>query len=92
MTTKTMDEAQRKAAGKAIYETQILPLLEPQDKGKYLVLDVTTGDYAIHPHRLGAADAELLSRRPDAIPYSVRIGYPTVYRFHGLVKPIKETE
>ena len=92
MTTKIMDEAQRKAAGKEIYETQILPLLEPEDKGKYLVLDITTGDYAIHPHRLGQADADLYARRPDAIPYSVRIGYPTVYRFGGPRKQVKESE
>ena len=92
MTTQTMDDAQRKAAGKEIYETQILPLLKPEDKGKILVLDITTGDYAIHPHRLGQARADLRARRPDAITYSVRIGYPTVYRFRGLVKPVKESE
>lgn len=87
-----MDDAQRKAAGKAIYETRIRPLVEPQHKGKYLALDIATGDYAIHPYRLGQAAAELLARRPNAVVYSVRVGYPTVYRFRGLVKPVKETE
>lgn len=91
MTAEKMDDAERKAAGKAIYETRIRPLVEPQEKGKYLVLDIATGDYAIHPYRLGQATADLLTRRPDAIPYSVRIGYPTVYRFRGLVKPTKGT-
>ena len=83
MTAKMMDDAERKAAGKAIYETRIRPLVEPQEKGKYLVLDIATGDYAIHPYRLGQATADLLARRPDAVVYSVRIGYPTVYRFRS---------
>lgn len=83
MTTKTMDEAQRKAAGKAIYETQILPLLKPEDKGKHLVLDITTGDYAIHPFSLGLATELLLDKRPDAILHSVRIGHDTVARIRS---------
>ena len=83
MTTKIMDDAQRKAAGKAIYETQILPLLEPQDKGKYLVLDITTGDYAIHPFSLGLATELLLDQQPDAIMHSVRVGYDAVARIRS---------
>ena len=78
-----MDDAQRKAAGKAIYETRIRPLVEPQHKGKYLALDIATGDYAIHPYRLGQAAAELLARRPNAVVYSVRIGYDAVVRIRS---------
>ena len=83
MTAEKMDDAERKAVGKAIYETRIRPLVEPQEKGKYLVLDIATGDYAIHPYRLGQATADLLAKRPNAVVYSVRIGYDTVMRFRS---------
>ena len=34
MTGEIRDDAERKAAGKAMYETRIRPLVEPQEKGK----------------------------------------------------------
>lgn len=78
-----MDDAQRKAAGKAIYETRIRPLVEPRHKGEYLVLDIATGDYAIHPYSLGLATELLLDQRPDAILHSVRVGYDAVVRIRS---------
>ena len=65
--------------GKKIYETKIKPLVDPREKGKFLVLDVTTEDYAIG-RDLGYTTQELRHRRPDAIIHTVRIGHPAVYR------------
>ena len=86
--TATIDDAKALVAqGKAMYETNIRHLVEPHETGKFMALDVTTGDYEIHPTSLGLASEQLRTRHPDAIVHSVRIGYPTVYHFHTLTKP-----
>lgn len=82
MTTPEMDTDQRMALGKEIYETRIRHLVEPHEHGKYVVLDIATGDYAMGPH-LGYTTQELLTRRPDAILYTVRIGHRAVFHLRG---------
>ena len=70
------------ALGKQIYETKIKHLVDPQEKGKFLVLDITTEEYVIGPD-LGYATQELRERCPDAVIHTVRIGYPAVYRLRS---------
>ena len=85
MTTPTTDDAdveKRMALGQEIYETRIRHLVEPGGQGKYVVLDIATGDYAIGTD-VGYTTQELRTRRPDAILYTVRIGYPSVYHLRG---------
>ena len=82
MTTPEMDTEQRMALGKEIYETRIRHLVEPHEHGKYVVLDIATGDYVMGPD-LGYTTQELRTRRPDAILYTVRIGHPAVFRLRG---------
>ena len=81
MTTPAIDDDARKnhALGKEIYEAKIKHLVEPQEKGKFLVLDIATGDYAIGPD-LGYTTQELRHRRPGAVMHTVKIGYPAVFR------------
>ena len=67
----------------AIYNADIKQLVEPEHKGKYLVLDVTTGHYEIDEN-LAQADLRMLAkRRPpkgETPPFlSFRIGYPTTF-------------
>ncbi len=88
MTTHTTDAEKRIALGKQIYETKIKPLVEPQEKGKYLVLHIATGDYAIGPD-LGIVTEDLLERHPGATlgdVHSVRIGFPTLIRMPSIRK------
>ena len=86
MTATIADVQALVAKGKEMYEARIRSLVEPQEMGKFLVLDVTTGDYEIHPTSLGIASEQLRARHPEAIIHSVRIGHPTVYQFHNLAK------
>ena len=69
--------------GKSIYEKDILPRMIPEDKGKMVVIDVYSGDYEIDRHSLSARD-RLIERRPDAIVYIGRVGYPTAHRMPGI--------
>ena len=69
--------------GKSIYEKDILPRMTDADKGKMVVIDVYSGDYEIDRNSLSARD-RLIERRPDAILYTGRVGYPTAHRMPGI--------
>ena len=65
--------------GDALYEHQFRKVVEVEHKGKFLVLDIETGTYEIDTDDL-IATKRLLARRPQAVIYGLRIGYPTAYR------------
>ena len=67
----------------AIYNADIKHLVEPEHNGKYLVLNVETGDYEIDA-RLGQASVRMRERlripkggQPPT--FAFRIGYPTTF-------------
>ncbi len=66
------------ARGEAIYREQIRNLMETTEKGKFVIIDIETGDYEIDSRDV-TATLKLLER-PDAVTYGVRIGYRTAYR------------
>ncbi len=65
--------------GEAIYAQQIREKLDPQHKGKFLVIDIETGEYEINADDL-IATKQLLAKHPNTVIYGLRIGYPTAYR------------
>lgn len=73
------------ARGEAIYAEQLRGLVEAGNNGKFLVLDIETGDYEIDADDLQAT-LRMLSRRPAAVLYGLRIGYPAAYRLGGRFK------
>ena len=64
------------ARGREIYENRLRDLLEPQNTGKFLVIDVETGEYEMDEDDL-AASMRAYRKRPDGIRYGMRIGYPS---------------
>jgi hypothetical protein len=48
----------------------------------FLVLDILSGQYEIADDDLIASD-RLIAKKPDAILYRLRIGYPAAYRLGG---------
>lgn len=66
--------------GDEIYETEIAPRLKPNDKGKFLAIDIETSDYELASKELGACQ-RLRARLPEAQIWLVRVGFPYVYRF-----------
>ena len=68
--------------GQAIYDQQIRPALEPEHEGKFLVVDVETGQYEIDEDDLKATK-RVLAKRPDAVLYGLRIGHAAAYRLGG---------
>jgi hypothetical protein len=78
--------------GRAIYKEKILRILdETADKGKVVVIDVHSGDFEVaddvYPDDDLNADERLRSRRPDAVTWVERVGYPTVYRMPSIHIP-----
>ena len=70
------------ARGEAIYAEQIRGQVEAGNKGKFLVIDIETGNYEIDADDLQAT-MRALAKRPAAVLYGLRIGYPTAYRLGG---------
>jgi hypothetical protein len=63
------------ARGKAIYEQQIRGKVEPEHIGKYLVIDVETGEYETDEDGV-AVSQRAYAKRPGALLFGMRIGYP----------------
>ena len=59
--------------GREIYEQKIRTEVEPGHEGRFVVVDITTGDYEIADKDLEAS-YRMVERNPDAILYGTRIG------------------
>jgi hypothetical protein len=70
------------ARGEAIYAQSIRDQVEFVHKGKFLVVDIETGNFEIDADDLSATK-RALARSQDAALYGVRIGSPAAYRLGG---------
>jgi hypothetical protein len=70
--------------GEAIYEEKIRPIIESDNKGRRLVIDIETGNYLFQSIEDPiAASHALLERNPDAVIYGMRVGYPAATKLGG---------
>jgi len=68
--------------GEAIYKREIRDKVESKHKGKFLVIDIETGEYEMNADDL-VATKRLLVKHPSAVVYGLQIGFPTAYRIGG---------
>jgi len=66
--------------GDQLFESRIVPVVGPGDAGRYVVIDVATGDYEIDMNELVASD-RLRTRRPNAEIWLRQIGSRYARRF-----------
>ena len=66
--------------GDEIYERNIIPILRPKDRGKFVAVDIETGAYEVNRDALKACD-RLYARLPDAQPWLIRIGSRAAFTF-----------
>ena len=66
--------------GDEIYERDIRSRVGPGNEGKFVMIDIETGDYEIDADELAASD-RLLSRNSDAQIWTRRIGSRYARRF-----------
>lgn len=64
--------------GEEIYERRIRPILKPEDNGRYVAIDVVSGEYEIDSDDYVAV-MRLRGRLPTAEMWLVRAGHPTAY-------------
>ncbi len=66
--------------GDAIYKKDIEPVVTNRDDGKFVAIDIETGQYEIDADETTASD-RLLSRIPNAKTWLRKIGSPFIRRF-----------
>jgi hypothetical protein len=72
------DEIER--LGEEVIERRIKPQLSPGDNGKFIAVDVDSGDFELDKDDYSAV-MRLRTRRPDAEIWLGRAGFPTAYQF-----------
>jgi len=68
--------------GTRIYEERLRHILEPQHNGKYVVIDVVTGEYELDEDHLAASD-RAAEKKPGASLYAIRVGFRSPGRVGG---------
>lgn len=63
-----------RARGEAIYLERIFPKLGQGEKGKFVSIDIESGDYEIDAEQPYAI-LRLRERRPEGVFYGARVGY-----------------
>lgn len=66
-------------AGSDVFDRSVRPLLRPEDDGKFVAIDIDTGDHEIDADDY-AAVKRLRVRRPSGQIWLGRIGQPAAYR------------
>ena len=77
--------------GEAIYRREIRAKVEPKHNGKFLVIDIDTGEYEMNDDDL-VATKHLLAKPPDAVVHGLQIGSPIAYRIGGHFKEMMSHE
>ena len=72
--------------GEKIYRERIKSQLPPSEKGKFVIIDVVSGDYEMDEDYIIASD-RLWERRPDAVGYWVKVGYKAAFHFGSSQTP-----
>src|SRR5688572_22549400 len=74
------------ALAKEIYYRDIRPHVIDEHRGKFLVLDVESGDYEVDAEMMNAED-RLALRHPQGRFYGIRVGYQAAFTIGGYLPP-----
>lgn len=76
----SLEESERR--GTELYETKIRPLVYDGNVGRFLCIDIESGDYAVADERYDAAMV-LIDKNADAQIWCLKIGYVAASGFGG---------
>lgn len=65
--------------GSDIFTRLVRPSLRPADDGKFVAIDISSGDFELHEDDYTAV-ARLRTRYPAAVIWLERAGYPAAYQ------------
>jgi hypothetical protein len=88
MTKRRYHKEEFARRGDAMYEAVVRPHLKPSDKGKFVAIDIESGQYEIDAKEDAACD-RLHARIPGAQVWMLRVGYRVVRRF-GTMRLFRE--
>ena len=71
--------AEEARLGQQAFDRHVRPRLTSEDDGKFVAVDIDTGEYEIDADDYAASE-RLLVRRPDARGWLLRVGEATTYR------------
>jgi hypothetical protein len=74
---RSPEEVSRLAA--EIFDHRVRPALRPEDDGKFVAVDIGTGDFELDEDDYSAV-TRLRTRRPSAEVWLGRVGQPAAYR------------
>lgn len=74
---RSLEELSR--LGQEAFERHVRPMLQPEDDGKILIIDVDTGEYEIDANDYTAV-MRMRSRKPTAETWLMRVGQKTAYK------------
>jgi len=72
--------------GQEIYERHVRNSLRPDEEGKYVAIDIESGDFEMDRDDYTATE-RLLSRHPDVQIWLAQVGQRAAYRFGGRSAP-----
>ena len=75
--------------GKAIYQERLRKQVEVGNVGHYLAVDINSGEYEIGAKHMETVK-RMLARQPDAVIYTMLIGYPAIGAIGTGLLPNKE--
>lgn len=78
--SRTLDELAR--LGAEVFDRRVRPSLRPEDDGRFVAVDVVSGEYEIDPYDY-AAVTRLRARVPTADVWLARVGSRATCRIGG---------
>lgn len=82
MASPVLDADEVVRRGQEMYERDIRARVEPDHRGEFIVIDLTTGHYEIDA-REAPAIRRAIARNPDGPRCVLRIGFPYTHRIGG---------
>lgn len=79
MPQMTMSREEFVRRGEDYYDRFLRDELEPEHKGKFVALDIETGEYEMDADEMAAID-RARARMPGKVFYILRVGYPAAHR------------
>jgi hypothetical protein len=83
--TRRYEKEEFARRGDALYEEVVRPHLKPKDNGRFVALDIDSGEFEIDDDELTACD-RLRARRPESQTWLVRVGSRYTHRFGGRMR------
>ena len=65
--------------GQELYEREIQSLVEADNKGRVVAIDVRTGEFEVAIDAITSA-RQLRLRQPEAVIFVIRVGYASLHR------------